>query len=254
MPKPINIENLNSSWTKFDSVKVVIAARQNKLNTCITDKSLVDIPTLKHFLGIQELEDGLPEFWFKINKFPEQVGLFALVASIFTHYDNIKWFAEEYNQGNMSGVLIMKAGKHHTNLRSVLVESGASDKIFRRKQQVPYNLSKLFESGEVGLLTKDLLSNRLKTIGYTDEDINQNFFKISETHSFHNVFGLTKEQYKDWIEGVSISNSLYELNKNGITFEKYGKIKALKVKQWLNEWDDVSQFGKINRRKHEPYL
>ena len=249
-----NLTNLSSSWTKFDSVKVIQIIKENDLTSYIRREKGIYEPTLKHFLGIKNFDDDLPEFWNKIQSYPEQIGLFALIASLFTHHANITLFAEKYTKGNMEGVFIKEDGKHFTNLRSALVESGASEKIFRKREEVPYDLSKLYKSGEVGKLAHSLFINRLKTVGYSDEELHESFITIAEQYQFHKVLGLTIEQFENWINGQGISNSLYELEKNGITHQKYGKIKAFKVKQWLNRWDNVTNFGKKNRRKPESFF
>jgi DGQHR domain-containing protein len=249
-----NISNLKSSWTKFDAVKVIQITKENDLLSYVKKEKGIDEPTLRNFLGVDTLTNPLPEFWTTIQNYPDQVGLFALMASIFTHHENVNWFANYYSKGNMEGLFSMSEGKHFTNLRSALVESGATDKFFRRKQEVPYDLSKLFKSGEVGLLMKQLLENRLAAIGYSQEDIDNRFFEICEELMFPKVLSLTNEQFKSWIEGIGISNSLYELEKNGITYKKYGKIKAFKVKQWLKEWDDVSKYNSKNRKKPESFF
>jgi len=249
-----NINNLRSSWTKFDSVKAIQIARDNDLNAYLTKEKGIDEPSLRNFLGIDSLDDPLPEFWINIQHHPDQVGLFSLVASLFTHHENITRFANEYSTGNMEGVFKMEEGKLFTNLRSALVESGAAEKIFRRREEVPYDLSRLFQSGEVGLLAKQLFINRLQTIGYTEREIEDNFIGITEELLFPKALGLTTEQFKNWIEGKGVSNSLFELEKNGITYEKYGRIKAFKVKQWLTSWDSVSKYDTKNRRKPQSYF
>ena len=37
-------------------------------------------------------------------------------------------------------------------------------------------------------------------------------------------------------------------------YEKYGRIKALKVKQWLESWEHVPNFNKKNRKKPGKYF
>ncbi|BAU52541.1 DGQHR domain-containing protein [Mucilaginibacter gotjawali] len=252
-PKP-DILKLKSSGTKFDIVKVISITIENDISSYLKKEKGIDIPTLCHYLGINTIGDELPSFWSKIYDYPDQVGLFSLMAAIFTHHENIDLFAHKYGNESMSGTLTMQEGKLFTNLRSALVVSGASDKIFRTKKEVPYDLSKLFQSGDVGVLMKQLLINRLVTIGYSLKESKEKFLELTTELDFPKAFSLTNKQFEDWTNGIGISNSLYELEKNGITYSKYGRIKALKVKQWLNEWDNVSKFGQKNRRKPEPYF
>ncbi|WP_288443726.1 DGQHR domain-containing protein [uncultured Chryseobacterium sp.] len=249
-----NLTNLTSSWTKYDSVKVIQILKENEIAEYINSAKTIDKPTLSHFLGIKNVSEEVPSFWNEIQQFPEEIGLFGLVAAIFTHHENIKSFAERYSTGNMEGIFITEEDKRSTNLRSALVESGAAEKIFRRKKEVPYDLSKLYRRGNVGLLAKELFINRLKTIGYSEAEIEENFLNISVENFFPKALGLTDEQFNKWTSGHGISNSLYELEKNGITYEKFGRIKAFKVKQWLNRWDSVPNYGAKNRRKPQQYF
>jgi DGQHR domain-containing protein len=251
MPEP-DITRLKSSWTKYDSVKVIEITIAGDLEKAIEERDWVDEPVLRHFLGVDSLDDDIPSFWTEIQKHPKQIGVFALIAAIFTHHDVIDWFAHNFSQGNMGGVFLMKEGdKNYTNLRSALVVSKAADAIFRRKKEVPYDLSTLFVSGEVGILAKELLSNRMNTIGYSYEDIRDRFCEIAVQLEFPAVLSLSHEQFREWTNGKGVSDSLFELEKNNITYEKYGRIRAIRVTQWLTEWDRVPNYDVKNRRKPE---
>lgn len=245
-----SIQTLRSSWTKFDAVKVIQITINNQLKSYYEREGEdIDVPVLRNYIGISSFQEPFPDFWNHIQKYPEQIGLFSLIAALFTHYENIEWFANKYSKGNMEGVLVMGQGKHFTNLRSALVESGASEKIFRRKEEVPYDLSKLFKEGEVGKLAKDLFINRLKKIGHNENEIQNFFLRLSYDYKFPEALSISNYQYEQWTNGNPISNTLYELDRNGITYEKYGKIKAIKIKQWLSEWNNIPRFNEKNRLK-----
>jgi DGQHR domain-containing protein len=248
------IEKLTSSWTKYDSVKVVETTMEQNLEKALNKQIELNEPILRNYLGIDNLEAPLPHYWSEIYKYPKQLGPFALMAAVFTHYRVIGWFAKVFNQGNMSGTFYQASEpemqvKEFTNLRSALVVSKVADSFFRRKKEVPYDLSLLFESGEVGLLMKDLLTERLQRIGYTEDTINANFLGICEFHNFPAAFSLTVDQFGRWMLGNGLSNSIDELERNGITYAQYGRIRALKTKQWLEDWDNVPNYGYKNRRK-----
>src|ERR1043166_8934732 len=248
-----NLKKLDSSWTKYDSVKVIQITIDNKLDEYIENRN-IDEPVFRNYLGVSSLDDEIPSFWREIYSYPEQIGLFALIAALFTHHQNIDWFANDFNHGNMQGVLIMQKEKHFTNLRSALVVSGASEKIYRRRQEVPYYLSTPFQEGNVGRLTKQLLINRLISVGHTSDEAEQRFVEVCIDYNFHKVFGLTKDEFEMWTAGAGISDALYELEKHGITKEKFGRIRALKTKQWLKDWDGVPRFSEKNRRKPDPFF
>lgn len=249
-----SIEVLKTSWTKYDAVQVIDIVSKNELEQYLTKQKSIDEPVLKNFLGINSLDDGVPEYWKKIYEYPEQIKLFALTAAIFTHHENIYLFANEFSKGDMQGVFVTRPDKHFTNLRSALVISGAAEKIYRKSREVPYDLSKLFEVGDVGLLLKAMLSDRLKKVGFDPGQVNANFEDIAIGLDFHKVLSLTADQFRSWVNGTGISNALLELERNQITKEKYQRIKALKVNQWLVDWDDIPRFGDKNRRKPDPFF
>lgn len=249
-----DISLLRTSWTKFDSVQAIEIVVNNEIESYLRREKVIDEPILKSFLGISTLNDELPGHWKEIYNYPEQVKLFALTAAIYTHHENIELFAHEYNKGEMQGVFVMRTGKHYTNLRSALVLTEASEKIYRRSLEVPYDFSRLFESGNVGSLVRSLLSERLLRVGCELTDIETRFIEICIQLDFHMVFGLTEDQFSNWMNGIGLSTALTELERNNITKEKFRKIKGIRVKQWLTNWDDIPQLEKKNRRKPEPFF
>lgn len=248
-----NIMRLTTSWTKYDCVRVIEIIGDNNLWTFLNKKEAIDPPVLKAYLGISKFEDEIPYYWNEIQKFPRQKRLFALAAGLFTHYKNIRMFAESFGSQNMIGEFkIGKGDKHMTNLRSALVVSGASKNSFRRKESVPYDLSNLFEEGEVGIFFKDLLVERLMRIGYSKDYLKDNFMTTCFELEFHKVLCIEKTQFKRWMEGKSISQVRkfsYDL-----TDLLPGKtIPAIKVKQWLSNWDNID-FSQPMRRQPDPHF
>lgn len=247
-----NLQKLKTSWTKYDCVKVIEIIGDNDLNSYLKEEKTINIPVLKSYLGIDDINEDIPYYWESLQKFPRQKKLFTLVAGIFTHHLNIEMFAENFSLKNMLGTFkIGKGDKHMTNLRSALVVSGASKNSYRRKHEVPFDFHNLFEEGEVGIFFKDLLINRLIKIGYTKEYLDENFIKVCIELNFHKVLSLQKDQFKRWIEGKSVSQMKdfeYSL-KNLLPSDS---IPALKVNQWLNSWNDID-FDLPMRRKPDPY-
>lgn len=120
-----DLKKLNSSWTKFDVVKVIELAAIDKLEHAYENQVGIDLPILKGFLGVKSFDEPFPEYWREIKKYPKQLRLFALAATIFTHDQNIRNFADSFSKGNMGGVQVVTGGKHGTNLRRALITSGA---------------------------------------------------------------------------------------------------------------------------------
>lgn len=246
------LNKLKSSWTKYDSVKVINIVGNDELDTYIKSKEGIDFNVLIHYLGISNIDDNIPQYWlYVIKDYPKLRKLFTLIAGIFTHHENIEAFANKYSSVNMGGVFQMgEGGKHQTNLRSALVEGGATLTSFRRKPEVPYDFSKIFEQENIGKLFKLLLQERLLTIGHKEKDVGSQFYEIAFQYNFHKAISLNKQQFKNWLEGKAI----FQIKEFKYDFEKlkdkYKSIRAFKVDQWLNEWNEVN-FEMPMRKKPE---
>ncbi|MAE84397.1 MAG: hypothetical protein CMB80_16770 [Flammeovirgaceae bacterium] len=251
MPQP-DLKKLNSSWTKFDVVQVIELAAEGRLEQAYESKAGIDLPVLRGFLGIHSFDEPFPDYWREIKKFPKQLRLFALLATIFTHDQNIRNFADSFAKGNMRGVQIVKGGKQGTNLRRALIISGAALKNYQNEKEVPYDLSALFEEGKVGRLFCHVLKQRLIKIGHESEELEDfnDFLKICFSYQFYKVLSLTRDQFKRWLSGESLN--LEDEIFNFSQLKIYKNIPMIKMNQWLNEWDDVNYSSDELRRKPEP--
>lgn len=236
-----NLSKLKTSWTKFDAVKVIRIIGNDELELYLEEKESIDQPVLKAYLGIDKLDSPIPSYWKEvIRDYPKQRKMFALLAGIFTHFENIEDFADKYSTKNMGGIFFVgDGGKRQTNLRSALVEGGASLTSYRRKSEVPYDFSKIFEQENIGTLFKHLLIDRLVKSGFKSKEVEENFYKLSNENSFDKALGLTKQQFKNWLEGKAISQ-IKQFNFDVEELKtKYKHNLCFKVEQWLEEWDDV---------------
>lgn len=254
MPDNGDLKKLKSSWTKYDAVQVIDVIANKEVELYLNKTKNINTPTLKAILGISELTDPLPTYWSEIQKYPRQLRLFAFMANIFTHYQNIKWFAEG-STGKMKGVFHTEGkGKHGTNLRSALVESGASSIEYRKEPKVPYDFSILYENGEIGKLFKQLLTDRLISVGFDKELLQApKFYTICNSYEFYKTLSLSKDLFKKWLEGISIDSSVIHSEYSFEQLKIFKKLKALKVNQWLNDWDDID-FKSPMRKKPDPYF
>jgi len=250
-----DITKLRTSWTKYDAVSVINIIGNGELMQYINEEKDIDKPILCAYLGITNFRDEVPQYWIElINNYPNDRKLFALLAGIFTHYENIDDFAEKYSSLNMGGLFeIGEGGKRQTNLRSSLVVGGASLTSFRRKPDVPYDFSKIYEQENIGILFKQVLKERLLRIGHNKEDVEEDFYKISYTYNFHKALSLNKQQFKNWLDGKAIfqiKEFKYDLEN---LKKEFKEIKAFKVNQWLNEWDKVD-FTMPMRKRPDPFF
>ncbi|MEM8937948.1 MAG: AAA family ATPase [Bacteroidota bacterium] len=205
-----DFSKLKTSWTKYDIVQVMeVIHSAETLKKFVNKEALINEPILKSFLGMKSLEENIPSYWLDIQNYPTEKKLFALFALIFTHWEIIKKFAEEYSSGDMKGVYKFEEGKKlHTNLRSALVESGASEPYLRREKLVPFDFSPIFQNLEVGKLFKKVLEERINRITKT-KVIDSQFYNICFENSFHKALSVSENQFKSWLEGEMISANSY---------------------------------------------
>lgn len=249
-----DLKNINSSWTKFDIVKAIEITADGKLETVYNNnEGIINTGVLRSFVGVNSLDNEFPEYWREIKKHPKQLRLFALLSAIFTHEKNIKDFAGKFSDGKMRGVLTVAQGsKQGTNLRRCLIVSGAALQNYQKAKNVSYDLTALYEEGEVGVLFKEVLKQRIVKIGHSPEEIDNNskFLKICFGYQFHKVLSLTRDQFKEWLNGKSLNQEEDIFNFSQL--KVYRKIPMIKMNQWLNDWDDVNYNIDELRRKPEP--
>ncbi|WP_159038461.1 AAA family ATPase [Brumimicrobium mesophilum] len=173
-------------------------------------EAAIDEPILRSFLGINKLSDPLPEYWLEIQNHQSEKDLFSMFCLIFTHGEVIRNFANKYSKGNMKGVFtIDDGGKQYTNLRSALIESGASAPYLRRAHKVPYDFTPIFQNLEVGKLFKQVLIERITRITKEEQLEDSEFYKICFENDFNKAISLTREQFKSWLEGVKLIESKF---------------------------------------------
>nr|WP_319571746.1 AAA family ATPase [uncultured Draconibacterium sp.] len=226
MTPAINYNRLKTSWTKYDIVQVLeVIENLDVLDKYIKKEASIDEPILKSFLGIKTLKSEIPEYWKTIQNHPKEKKLFALFALIFTHIEVVRLFADKYSTNNLKGVFVIEPGKQFTNIRSALIEAGASPSFNRRKEVVPYDFTPIFHNMEVGKLFKNLLKDRianLTKLELTDEL----FYEICSSNKFHKTISLTEKQFKLWLEGKSIFESTFI---NGIHISKFLSIENVNL-------------------------
>lgn len=165
MSRNTNLSKLKTSWTKYDIVQVMdVIDSLESIESYKKKEIVIDEPILKSFLGIKTLRSPTPPHWIEVQKYPAEKKLFAFLAVMFTHYEVVKLFAEHYSQKPMGGTFKMEHGKMFTNIRSALVESGATLSNYRRHNEVPFDFSMIFGNGAVGVLFKEVLKERLNRV------------------------------------------------------------------------------------------
>jgi hypothetical protein len=208
--KVLNLSLLKTSWTKYDIVQVLdVVYSVDTIQKYLKGEASINEPILKSFLGISSLDDPIPSYWIDIQRFSDkEKKLFAMAALLFTHYEVMEQFANSFSTGNMKGVATITSDKASTNLRSALVNSGASDPSYRRQSEVPYDFTPLISNYNIGPLFKQVLIQRIEFCGLKDleDDV---FYPLCIENDFHKVLSLTTDQFHNWLEGLSSTKGTY---------------------------------------------
>lgn len=208
--KKLDLTKLKTSWTKYDIVQVLdVVYSVDTIQKYMKGEAAINERILKSFLGVKTLKDPIPSYWIEIQKYSDkEKKLFALAALLFTHYEIIDQFANNFSTGNMKGVAIITSEKASTNLRSALVNSGATDPSNRRQKEVPYDLTPLITNYNIGPLFKQVLIQRFGVCGL-ENPLDEDFFALSYENHFPTVLSLTNDQYYYWLNGLSLTEGSY---------------------------------------------
>lgn len=234
----IDFTELRTSWTKYDIVQALdVIYSVDTIQKYKNKEAKINERILRSFLGINSLDDPIPDYWIEIQKYPIEKKIFSLLALIFTHGGVVKDFATKYSKDNMKGVFYIDSkDKQLTNIRSALVVAEATDPTNRRKNEVPYDFSVVYYNPKVGKLFKKVLLERISR--FTNKELsNDEFYSICIENEFHKALSLTFDQFKTWLEGYSfnacyvkelhISNFLSIKEPVDIDFEKSKEIYLL---------------------------
>lgn len=214
----VDFKRQRTSWTKYDIVQVMeVIESLQIIEDFKSKKAIINEAILKSFLGINSLEDPIPNYWIEIQNYPNEKKLFALFATLFTHGEIVDEFATKYSTGDMKGVFKTESGKQYTNIRSTLIESGAAKPIYRRTQDVPYDFTPIFQNANVGKLFKQVLLERISR--FTELELKEeDFYKICFSNNFHKALSISKDQFRDWLEGIADIENRYIEKVNILNF------------------------------------
>ncbi|GEM63392.1 hypothetical protein SF1_13740 [Sphingobacterium faecium NBRC 15299] len=194
-----DLSKLTTSWTKFDIVQVLdILFDKETLISYVNQDSKLNTAILKSFLGVDSLDDEIPDYWFEILKYPNEKRLFGLFALILTHHKVLNIFRDSA-VSPMIGEFNVEEGKMYTNIRSCLVESGASKPIFRRKEKVPYDFTTILLNKNVGNIFRNVIIERLNRISTFKIDYT-NYISLIDELKLYETFSCDRDYFLSWLE------------------------------------------------------
>lgn len=201
MKTQFDYSKVRVSWTKYDIVHVTDLMESKETFTQFYEgHGGINIPILKAFVGVKELNDPIPDFWEKVFQW-EKTDRYYFAVFLFSYTNSIQAvnMIIPSMKAPLRGEFIVPGTKESTNWRSLLVESGMAQATERRKSTVHFDGSRLLNNADIGATFKQALENfiLINSSSYkTDE-----FYSICFQNKFHAILGMTEEQFQDWLEG-----------------------------------------------------
>lgn len=216
---PIGLEGHTVSLTKNGYFKLIQLIDKYPSTEILNHVGEIPLDRTQARKVLGGANDGvLPDAWDDIKDFgPEERAALLLFSLIFSHKKLIDAFKQS-STSEMRGFISRMPSdeKLYTNLVSSLKEAGLVIGYKRGAAKTEYDLSRIFQKNEIGPMAREVLKSQLRRMGWDDPTPNQPFQRSFEEQiaffEFHEVFGLTEEQFSDWLNGNDIikSNRLVE--------------------------------------------
>jgi len=163
---------------------------------------------VKGMLSYDDANHEFPEVWDEVRSIsPEAVDALVFISIIYSHKTLIDIFITS-KLSEMRGCL--KRDKLDTKVYTNLVYSMATQKLCPLNQganETYYDVSPLFLL-EIGPLVKKVIGYKLVKTGWSepsDQDyFSRNFYEQCAFYGFHDVLGISMEQFKQWLEGEEV--------------------------------------------------
>jgi hypothetical protein len=238
--------NLLSKWktsrTKYFDFNGLVNVIKNRNLDDVLNGAIplsMDEAQLKKVLGIVDSSNNYPNYWNEIADYPDYISLFTLVATIFSHYNNILILSKDSNvsmKGSFSRNEFSNE-KIFTNLRRYFIDAGAVHHMYNSEDNIHYDFSKIFSSGKIGILVSQMFKVILNYIGWTENSTNSEFFRTFEEqliyYGFHKVFGVDKDLFIDWLSGKDIFAEPEDFDLNALVTLDTNLLLSLATKPFL---------------------
>ncbi len=210
----IGIEGHTVSLTKNGYFKLIELIQKYPSNQILNhlDEIKLDHTQARKMLAGND-RNILPNVWDTVKSLDQEAQFSLLLFSIiFSHKDLIEIFKTSIN-AEMKGA-IKRASievKTYTNLAYALYRAGLATNFREGANSTDFDLSPIFTRNEIGPLAKVVLISHLNNMGWNEPNINQPFQRTFneqiEFYEFHKVFGITSNQFIDWLDGKNLIQS-----------------------------------------------
>ncbi len=163
----------------------------------------LDKAQVMKILSVDPRTEVVPEIWGRVRTMGTQnIKSLTFIAILFSHHKLIERFGKS-TCDQMRGTIFRKffGEKEYTNLIDSMEKAGLCKKSIGA-EKTHYCLEPLFDD-KLGPLVKELLILKLQSIGWEqpkDEEFCRGFYNQCFYYNFHGALGITKEQFKNWLE------------------------------------------------------
>ncbi len=158
-----------------------------------------------------DINEVIPQVWDQVKSFDHSSQEALLLFSIiFSHVELITQF-KKARKGEMVGTLRRADmdDKVYTNLAYALNKAGLAVGFSEGASETKYDLSPIFTRNEIGPLAKKILESHLRNMGWKgtsqSDPFERGFEEQIRAYGFHEVFGVTSEQFEKWLEGKNVA-------------------------------------------------
>lgn len=163
---------------------------------------------VKGMLSYNDATHEFPEVWDEVRSIsPEAVDALVFISIIYSHKTLIDAFIKS-KLSEMRGCLKRDDLdiKVYTNLVYSMATQGMCP-LERGASETYYDVSPLFRL-EIGALVKKVIGYKLIKTGWKEPEqedyFSRNFYEQCKFYGFHDVLGISMEQFKQWLEGEEV--------------------------------------------------
>lgn len=159
-------------------------------------------------LSYDDTANEFPEVWDEVRALGNQaIEALVFISIIYSHHKFIEVFSAS-KLSEMRGCLRREdlGDKNYTNVVYPMSQQGMCP-LNRGASETYFDVSPLFRL-EIGPLVKKVIGYKLRKTGWKtpapDDYFSRDFYEQCFYYGFHNVLGLSEEQFKQWLEGDEV--------------------------------------------------
>ncbi|MGP4972298.1 hypothetical protein ACTXIP_01450 [Psychrobacter alimentarius] len=178
-------------------------------NLCdVYDGINIDAAQIKVMLSYNDTTNEFPEVWDEVRTLGDSaVEALVFISIIYSHNKLINVLSKS-KLSEMRGCLRREDldKKAYTNLVYSMSQLNLCP-LSRGEDETYYDISPLFLL-EIGPLVKKIIGYKLRKTGWTDPALDdyfsRSFYEQCAYYGFHDVLGISIEQFKQWLEGDEV--------------------------------------------------